>query len=152
MRNKTKIYVSVAVLLIFLVTSIASCGFFSPKRTRKDQLKDALRKFHFALLTQDISGIRCYLGKEDRAKWMDAFHCFIEQYRLHDYRVEEIDFDEDIMEAVVYVRIVRRNLKGLASEQILSVQKWHNIKRGWILEPSGEHLRKFVADCYPNNE
>jgi hypothetical protein len=119
-----------------LLFSLVACGALSPKKqSREEMLRDNLRGFHWALISQDAPGVLRYVPSDERDRWDEVFACLFRQLRLLDYRIELVKFAEESREASVRVRWTGHPFDSLVVREMPWKEKWafDRKKQRWLL-------------------
>jgi len=139
---------AVFLLAACLVLPLSGCSGASLYSTRKEDLQETMKRFHFALMGQDVSSAVRFFPLEDRPEWAKAFTCFFGRYRVVDYRVQEIKSGAKVEEARAVVWVTLHPLKSMTVQEIVWTQEWTYEDKNWMLFPDSESTQAFLGNCY----
>ena len=134
-----------------LLSFVLACSALSPAGPRKQHFQETLKRFHIALIAQDRSSIIRYIQDPDKSRWDESLGCLFHRFRLIDYNIQDIQFEQDAKEARVYARITGRTINALTTEQALLEEDWHYREGRWALDPDSAFFTKLLGACHPDS-
>ena len=135
---------------LLVLSTLTACTLPNPKeKNREDTLREHLRKFHWAIIGQDVPVALRYVPSDDRDAWDDAFTCLFKQLRLLDYRVTLVKFDDRSNKASVQVRWTVHPPDSLVVTEMRWKEEWSfdPLKQRWSFQPGPDALMGLPEDC-----
>lgn len=137
---------------LLVLSTLISCAIpHAKEKNREDALREHVRRFHWAMIGQDVPVALQYVPSDDREAWEDAFTCLFKQIRLLDYRVSLVEFDDRSKTASVQVRWTGNPPDSLVAKETGWKEEWSfdPMKERWTFRSGPEALKGLPEDCVP---